>query len=118
MVDEKINQKYLKKIKLLQKYNEYYYDLNNPLVNDQEFDKLKSEIIKLEKKYEYLNDINSPSISVGFKPSKVFKKVKHSIPMLSLGNAFDENDLINFEKRLFLTVLDGYALISDWSNAD
>ena len=100
MLDEKINRKYLKKIKLFQKYNKHYYDLNNPLVNDQEFDKLKFEIIKLEKKYNYLNNINSPSKSVGFKPSKNFKKVKHSIPMLSLSNAFDENDLINFEKKI------------------
>ena len=73
MFDEKINQKYSKKIKLFQKYNKHYYDLNNPLVNDQEFDKLKQEIIDLEKKYEYLNSINSPSNSVGFKPSNVFK---------------------------------------------
>ena len=100
MLDEKINQKYLKKIKLFQKYNKHYYDLNDTLVSDQEFDKLKQEIIDLEKKYEYLNSINSPSNSVGFKPSKVFKKIKHSVPMLSLGNAFDENDLINFEKKI------------------
>ncbi len=100
MSDDKINQKYLKKIKLFQKYNKHYYDLNNPVVNDQVFDKLKSEIIELEKKYKYLDNINSPSNSVGFKPSKVFKKVKHSVPMLSLGNAFDENDLINFEKKI------------------
>ncbi len=100
MPDVKINQDYLKKIKLFQKYNKHYYDLNNPLVSDKEFDKLKLEILKLEKKYKHLNNINSPSNSVGFKPSKVFKKVKHSAPMLSLGNAFDENDLINFEKKI------------------
>ena len=100
MLDEKINQKYSKKIKLFQKYNKHYYDLNDPLVNDQEFDKLKQEIIDLEKKYKNLKSINSPSNSVGFKPSKVFKKIKHSVPMLSLGNAFDENDLINFEKKI------------------
>ena len=49
MIDEKINQKYLEKIKLFQKYNKYYYDLNDPLIEDFEFDKLKLEIIKLEK---------------------------------------------------------------------
>ena len=101
MPDDKINQDYLKKIKLFQKYNKHYYDLNNPIISDKEFDKLKLEILKLEKKYKHLNNINSPSNSVGFKPSKVFKKVKHSVPMLSLGNAFDENDLINFEKKNF-----------------
>jgi len=113
MLDEKINKKYSKKIKLFQKYNKYYYDLNDPLVNDQEFDKLKQEIIDLEKKYKYLNSINSPSNSVGFKPSKVFKKVKHSVPMLSLGNAFDENDLINFEKKIlnFLNVDRNFNII-------
>ncbi len=100
MFNDKINQEYLKKIKLFQKYNKHYYDLNNPLVNDQEFDKLKLEIIKLEKKYKNLNNINSPSNTVGFRPSKAFKKVKHLVPMLSLGNAFSENDLLNFEKKI------------------
>ena len=101
MVDEKINQKYLKKIKLFEKYNRYYYNLNNPLVDDFKFDKLKSEIIDLEKKYNFLKHKSSPSNSVGFKPSKIFKKVKHKTPMLSLGNAFTEEDLINFEKKIF-----------------
>ncbi len=101
MVDEKINQKYLKKIKLFQKYNKHYYNLNNPLVDDFKFDKLKSEIIDLEKKYNFLKHKSSPSNSVGFKPSKIFKKVKHKTPMLSLGNAFTEEDLINFEKKIF-----------------
>ena len=41
MIDEKINQKYLKKIKLFKRYNKHYYDLNKPLVSDNEFDKLK-----------------------------------------------------------------------------
>ena len=50
MSDDKINQQYLEKIKLFQKYNKSYYDLNNPLVTDQVFDKLKSEIIEFEKK--------------------------------------------------------------------
>ena len=100
MSNNRIFEDYLEKIKLFQKYNKHYYDLNNPLVDDQEFDKLKSEIIKLEKKNKFLNSINSPSNSVGFKPSKVFKKVKHSVPMLSLGNVFTEDDLINFEKKI------------------
>ena len=43
---------------------------------------------------------NSPTKTVGFKPSKNFKKVKHRVSMLSLGNAFNEEDLINFEKKI------------------
>ncbi len=100
MIDEKISQKYLEKIKLLQKYNKNYYSLNNPLVDDLEYDKLKLEIIDLEKKYNFLNHKDSPSNSVGFKPSKIFKKVKHKTPMLSLSNAFSEEDLENFEKKI------------------
>ena len=62
MIDEKINQKYLEKIKLFQKYNKHYYDLNNPLVDDNEFDKLKFDIIKLEKDYNFLNHKNDTDI--------------------------------------------------------
>ena len=101
MIDEKINQKYLEKIKLFQKFNKHYYNLNKPLVNDTEFDKLKLEILSLEKKHNFLKHKDSPSNTVGFKPSKIFKKVKHKIAMLSLGNAFSEEDLINFEKKIF-----------------
>ncbi|MDC3068887.1 NAD-dependent DNA ligase LigA [Candidatus Pelagibacter sp.] len=101
MIDEKINQKYLKKIKLFNKYNKHYYDLNEPLVKDHIFDELKKEILNLEKKYDFLNHKDSPKNSVGFRPSKLFKKVKHKIPMLSLSNAFDREDLINFEKKIF-----------------
>ena len=90
---------YIDKIKLLNKYNEHYYQKNNPLVTDQQFDNLKKEIIELEKKYNFKSP-NSPSLIVGFKPSKNFKKDKHRIPMLSLSNAFDRDDLENFQKRI------------------
>ena len=56
--------------------------------------------MNLEKKYNYLNNKNSPSKNVGFKPSKNFEKFKHKTPMLSLSNAFDRKDLINFEKKI------------------
>ena len=69
-------------------------------IPDSKFDILKKEIIELEKRYNYLISENSPQIQVGYKPSKNFKKVIHRVPMLSLANAFDEEDLINFEKNL------------------
>ena len=99
MASESIKKKYLKKIKLIKKYNQLYYDKNKSDISDSEFDKIKKEIIDLENKYSFLKSSNSPSRSVGFKPSKNFKKVKHRMPMLSLGNAFNEEDLINFEKK-------------------
>ncbi len=95
-----IKKEYLKKIKLFQKYSKEYYNNDNSLISDQEFDTLKSDILDLEKKYTFLYNENSPSLSVGSIPSKNFKKVKHKVPMLSLGNAFNEDDLINFEKKI------------------
>ena len=96
----KIKKNYFKKIKMFKKYNEAYYDKSNPLVSDSVFDILKREILDLEKKYEFLKSKDSPSINTGYKPSKYFKKVKHKTPMLSLSNAFDKIDLLNFEKKI------------------
>ena len=100
MTKDLIKKNYLEKIKLLQNYNKHYHDKNKPIISDQEFDLLKKNIIDLEKKYKFLRNKQSPTESVGFKPSKNFYKVKHKVPMLSLGNAFNEEDLNNFEKKI------------------
>ena len=103
---------YLSKINLIVKYNEAYYLNSSPLVSDSEYDELKKKILDLEKKYNFLTNKNSPSKSIGFKPSKNFKKVKHRVPMLSLSNAFEKNDLINFEKKIlnFLSLENNYRI--------
>ena len=100
MNDKDIETKYLKKINLIQKYNKQYHSKDKPIVSDQTFDLLKKNIIDLETKYKFLKSEYSPTRVVGFKPSKNFQKVKHRVPMLSLGNAFDEEDLKNFEKKI------------------
>ena len=100
MENKKIEKNYNIKIKELQRLNKLYYDQSKPAVNDDQYDKLKNEILLLEKKYKFLKNKNSPSKIVGYKPSKNFKKVLHRVPMLSLSNAFSEEDLINFEKRI------------------
>ena len=107
-----VSKNYLKKIRLLQKYSEHYYDKDKPIVSDQKFDLLKKEIIVLESKYQFLKNEFSPTKSVGFKPSKNFQKVKHKVPMLSLANAFNEDDLLNFEKKIinFLSLKDTNAI--------
>ena len=107
-----VSKNYLKKIRLLQKYSEHYYDKDKPIVSDQKFDLLKKEIIVLESKYLFLKNEYSPTKSVGFKPSKNFQKVKHKVPMLSLANAFNEDDLLNFEKKIinFLSLKDTNAI--------
>ena len=101
MNDKEIYKEYLKKIKLIQKYNQLYYSKNKSGISDSQFDILKKEVLDLENKYKFLKDKNSPSKTVGFKPSKIFKKIKHKVPMLSLGNAFNEEDLKNFEKKIY-----------------
>lgn len=101
MNKELIKKKYLLKIKEYQQHNKLYYDENRPKIKDYEYDKLKIEIINLEKNYKFLSNKYSPSKSVGYKASKSFEKYKHEVPMLSLSNAFYEEDLINFEKKIF-----------------
>ena len=100
MNKDKIIRDYKTKIRELIKNNKYYYEDNKPRIDDQEYDKLKNKILLLEKEYPFLRDSNSPSLKVGHKPSKNFKKITHKVPMLSLGNAFSENDLNNFEKKI------------------
>ena len=96
----KIKKEYQKKIKNLIKLDRHYYELSKPIVEDQEYDQIKSEITSLEKKYDFLKSEESPSKKVGYRPSKTFKKVLHKVSMLSLSNAFSEEDLINFEKKI------------------
>jgi DNA ligase (NAD+) len=100
MNDALVRKDYLKKIRKIHKLNKAYYEDSVPVISDQEYDSLKQQIIDLENKYKFLKSKLSPSISVGFKPSKNFEKVKHKVPMLSLGNAFSEDDLKSFEKKI------------------
>ena len=100
MNKKKILSDYKKKIKSLIEYNKSYYDANKSLVTDKEYDELKKDILILESNYSFLDSKNSPSKTVGFKPSKNFQKLPHKVPMLSLSNAFDKEDLVNFEKRI------------------
>ena len=101
MKENEIKKIYKKKINQIIKHNQLYFEKNKPNISDANYDKLKKEIFALETKYKYLKDKNSPRFSIGFAPSKNFKKEKHRIPMLSLSNTFDKDDLKNFEKKIF-----------------
>ena len=89
------------KLKEYIKHNKLYYQKSHPKISDSEFDDLKNEILELEKKHKFLKNKNSPSHNVGYKPSKSFDKYQHRVSMLSLSNAFNEDDLKNFEKKIF-----------------
>ncbi len=100
-MNNNIKKNYLKKINEFKKHNQFYYDNSAPKISDKDYDILKKEIIDLEKKYTFLKSNFSPSQMVGFEPSKNFLKFKHRQKMLSLSNAFKEEDLANFEKKIF-----------------
>ncbi len=100
MTENDIKKIYQSKIRDFEKHNELYYDKSSPVISDRKFDEIKAEILNLEKKYAFLYSDKSPSKSVGFKPSKNFEKFQHKVQMLSLSNAFDKKDLINFEKKI------------------
>ena len=100
MKKKEIEKKYKSYIHKLRNYNQYYYQKSKPIVTDSEYDQLKRDIIILENEYKFLKSDQSPTVNVGFKPSKNFNKALHRVPMLSLSNAFSEDDLINFEKKI------------------
>ena len=101
MDKEELKRKYIIKIKEYLKHNKLYYQDSAPKISDAKFDLLKNEILELESKYNFLKNKSSPSKTVGFKASKLFEKFEHKVPMLSLSNAFNLEDLLNFEKKIF-----------------
>ena len=101
MKKSEIKKDYSLKLKELYKHNKLYYNDSKPSISDNEYDKLKLDIFKLEEKYSFLKNKNSPSDVVGFKPSKTFEKYQHKVQMLSLSNAFNKDDLISFEKKIY-----------------
>ena len=98
--NNKIINIYKKKIKNLRKHNQLYYLKDKPIISDAEYDQLKKDLLELEKKNPRLKNISSVEKIIGAPPSNKFKKIKHLLPMLSLSNAFNETDMINFLKKV------------------
>ena len=84
----------------LNEYNYQYYVLDDPSIPDAVYDRDMQSLIALEKQYPSLQSPNSPSQKVGGEALSAFEQVTHDVPMLSLDNAFDEESLLAFEKRL------------------
>ena len=112
MEKEKIKALYFDKIAEINDYNKAYYNQDNPIISDYKYDRLKIEILNLEKKYKFLKSKLSPTKTVGYKVSGKFKKIKHKIPMLSLSNAFSENNIVDFLKKVrnFLKLNNDYKM--------
>lgn len=86
--------------KILNDANYNYYVLDNPTITDQEFDKYLKELIELEMEYPYLKKDDSPTVRVGGEAITGFEKVSHKIPMLSIEDVFNEEEIINFDRRI------------------
>ena len=87
-------------IKILKKANHEYYILDNPSLTDQEYDRYMQELISLEDRYPEYQREDSPTVNVGTKVQDKFNKVTHNIPMLSLGNVFNEEEIRLFDERI------------------
>lgn len=84
----------------INQHNYNYYMLSNPTISDYDFDMLLEQLIKLEQEFPEFADDNSPSKRVGGEVTKEFETVKHKYPMLSLGNSYSKEEIIDFETRI------------------
>ena len=100
MVPREIEEKVKKLRKEIEYHNYRYYVLNDPVISDPEYDALMRELEELERQYPELITPNSPTQRVGAPPVEEFGTVVHTIPMLSLANAFDEREVIEFDQRV------------------
>ena len=102
MQDIKDRLKNLKKI--IQEHDHAYYLLDDPLISDHEYDSLFQELKKIESENPHLITPDSPTQRVGGRPLDEFKQITHKKPMLSLGNAFGNDELNAFYKRVTETL--------------
>ena len=89
-----------KKVEQLKKHNYLYFNKDKPIISDAKYDKLKRNINNLENSNNFLKELNLLKNIVGSSPSNKFKKIQHLKPMLSLSNAFDKNDMVDFIKKI------------------
>jgi len=101
---ENISHQIVKKVeelrKALHRHNYRYYVLDDPEISDAEYDRLMQKLRRLEEDYPQLASADSPTARVGAPPLEKFETVSHSIPMLSLDNAFNDEDILEFDRRV------------------
>ena len=100
MIPQKARQQHARICRQIEKHNYRYYVLDDPSVSDAEYDDLLRKLLELESDYPDLVTPDSPSQRVGAIPLDAFSTIEHSVPMLSLANAFDESEMAAFDKRV------------------
>ncbi|WP_121957514.1 NAD-dependent DNA ligase LigA [Petrotoga sp. 9PWA.NaAc.5.4] len=99
-VPENVKKRYEQLKAEIEEHNYRYYVLADPIISDQEYDKLFRELLEIEKKYPELKAPDSPSQRIGGTVLEGFNKVAHSVPMLSLDNTYNEEEIMEFHKRV------------------
>lgn len=99
--------------KEIDEHNHRYYNLSQPIIADYDFDMLLEELIKLEAEFPGLKKPDSPTQRVGGDITKEFRQVKHKYPMLSLGNTYSENEIIEFDKRVRRLLTEPFEYVCD-----
>ena len=84
----------------INEHNIHYYVHDNPIISDGEYDELLRELIHLENQFPYLITPNSPTQRVGSTPLSGFDTIEHSMPMLSLANAMNDDEIHDFDKQV------------------
>ncbi len=84
----------------LNEHNHRYYVLDAPVITDQAYDRLFRRLQQLEQEYAELVSADSPTQRIGSEPASHFESVAHEVAMLSLDNAFDEEEMLAFDRRL------------------
>src|SRR6185436_3788024 len=84
----------------IERHNRLYHVEDSPEISDPEYDRLFRELVELEEAHPELRAENSPTQRVGAAPLPEFAEVRHRLPMLSLGNAFDEEEVRAFDRRV------------------
>ena len=100
MIDPSIIERIKELRQALHRHNYRYYVLDDPEISDAEYDRMMQELLKLEGDFPDLMSLDSPTLRVGAPPLDKFETVEHSIPMLSLENAFNDQDIIEFDRRI------------------
>ncbi|NLM22251.1 MAG: NAD-dependent DNA ligase LigA [Peptococcaceae bacterium] len=108
---EKLKQRLLELRAQIEEANYRYYGLDDPLLTDAEYDALMRELLKIEKQHPEWVTSDSPSQRVGGYVASQFPKVRHREPLLSLDNAFNAGDLIDFDRRVRRVVPDVEYLV-------
>ena len=100
-LDNEILKNYTNLKNKIEKYNNLYYNEDNPIISDMEYDRLLRKLKEMEKEYPALLEIDdSPTEKIGGTASNKFSKVEHKVPMLSLSNTYNIAEIEDFDKRV------------------